>query len=999
MNIKKIVKHFYIFLTFTTALSLSQCYGDWRTDANNRIEQIRRGNFRITAVSQSDRGPLSGVNIKISQVKHDFGFGSCINYNISDPNYTNFFKNHFEWAVMENESKWYSNEPAEQGNVTYEAADKISDWCAANGITMRGHCIFWEKEKYTQQWLKDLAFAPLPAQSPLRTAVENRMDSAVNHFKGKFVHWDVDNEILHGSFYKDRLGEEIWYWMFNEAHRIDPGCRLFVNEYDVLWKNNYDTSRYENFITKLLNQSLPVGGIGIQGHIEPNFSRTDYITALDKLGKFNLPIWITEFDVKQVDPNLRANDLEDFYRISFSHPAVGGVMMWGFWQGSHWRENCHIVNNDWTLNEAGKRYESLLKEWTTNDSSATDDKGNAGFRGFYGKYNVTLSSASVKPLTVTIDVVPGGPNEFTFELPDDSNTNLLVNPGFENGTAGWAGRNCSIAADTNEKHSGTKSAKAFGRTDTWQGIKQSMMGKMENGKTYRISAWVKLENADSSNIQLTIAQTDSADTNYIRIASAAADNRNWVELSGDFTLKYKGQLGTLDVYFEGPAAGVNFYVDDVNVFGPPAPPAKPLDTNAVGKIDAAIRYQQFEGFGAAGGYDPNWLTSNPKKQELYTLMFEDLGLEIYRIQNLYGIDEKYIDNTVEIINANVGVSLRPVKIMIASWSPPPALKSNNHTTGGTLKKDANGKYMYEEFADWWADSVANLSARGVKIDYLSIQNECDIETGYASCKFSPTEDTDWAGYNLAFEAVYKKLYSQFGDKMPKMLAPETMGFGRSRPYIDAIIDTNHVYAWTHHLYSDGSGGYENPEGYVAALRKYAARYAGKPFFQTEYSRNPDYNDAMFTARHIQNCLVHENLTSYCYWSLFRKGAIGGGLITLATPIGSEGYKINPTYYTFKQFSAFIKSGFQRIEASTDSPALRITSFISPDNKKISTVIINTSPDTDISLTITAENCKFASAKIYRTSRTENCILIGDMDKNNVLTVPKNSITTLSSEMD
>ena len=997
MNIKKIVKHFYIFLVLTGVLSLSNCFADWRTDANNRIEQIRKGNFRITAVSQSGNSrPIRGVEVKISQIKHDFGFGSCINYNVTNPDYTDFFKKHFEWAVMENESKWYSNEP-NQGSVTYEIADKIYNWCAANGITMRGHCIFWEKEKYAQQWLKDLTFAPLPAESPLRTAVENRMNSAVNHFKGKFVHWDVDNEILAGSFYKDRLGEEIWSWMFQEAHRIDPNCKLFVNEYDVLSKKRYDTTRYENFVTKLLCNGLPVRGIGIQCHIEPNFSRIDVMKVLDNMGKFSLPIWITEFDVQQPDPNLRADDLEDFYRIAFSQPAVGGIMMWGFWQGSHWKENCAIVNKDWTLNEAGKRYESLIKEWTTNSSSATDDKGNAKFRGFYGKYNVILSSAAVKPLTVTIDVVPGGPNEFTFKLPDDSNNNanLLINPGFENGKTGWAGRNCSIAVDSNEKHSGLQSAKAFGRNDTWQGIKQSLIGKMENGKTYRISAWVKLENSDSNNIQLTIAQSDNIDTNYIHVAAGIGSNSNWVQLSGDFTLNYIGALGTLDVYFEGPAAGVNFYVDDVNVFGPPAAPLKPLDANAVGKIDAGIRYQNFEGFGAAGGYDPNWLTAHPKKEELYKLMFKDLGLDIYRIQNLYGINSAYIDNTAEIINGANKVLPEPIKIMIASWSPPLALKSTNHTTGGTLKKDADGKYVYDEFATWWTDSLSDLANRGINIDYMSIQNECDIVTPYASCKFSPAEDVNWAGYNLAFEAVYKKLYSRMGDKMPKMLAPETMGFGRSRPYIDAIIDTNHVYAWTHHLYSDGSGGYDNPEGYVAALRKYAARYAGKPFFQTEYSRNPDFNDAIFTARHIHNSLNYENAASYCYWSLFRRGNIGGGLVTLAAPIGSEGFKINPTYYAFKQFSAFINAGWQRIEASTNSPALRITAFISPDSNRMSIVITNTSADTDIALALSTDNFKINAGKIYRTSRTENCIPAGDFNKDKTVILPKNSITTLA----
>ncbi len=397
---------------------LSSSYGDWKTDANKRTEQIRKGNFRITAISPyGSKLPVPGIEVKISQIKHHFAFGSCINNNVmTNTNYANFFKNHFEWAVMENESKWYRNELM-QGKVDYKTADNIYNWCAANGIIMRGHCIYWEKEKYAQQWLRNLAYAPLPAASPLRSAVESRMNSVVNHFKGKFVHWDVDNEMLAGSFYKDHLGEAIWYWMFQAANQIDPNCRLFVNEYDVLSFGRYDTTPYKNLITNLRNNGAPIHAIGVQGHIEVNFNRTNALKVLDSLAQLGLPIWITEFDVNQADINLRANDMEDFYRIAFSHPAVEGILMWGFWEGSRWYPNWFIVNNDWTLNEAGRRYEALMDEWTTkNDSSITDNNGNADFRGFYGKYSITLTSAKAKPTVAIIDVTVGGPNDFTIEL-------------------------------------------------------------------------------------------------------------------------------------------------------------------------------------------------------------------------------------------------------------------------------------------------------------------------------------------------------------------------------------------------------------------------------------------------------------------------------------------------------------------------------------------------------------------------------------------------------
>jgi endo-1,4-beta-xylanase len=162
-------------------------------------------------------------------------------------------------------------------------------------------------------------------------------------------------------------------------------------------------------------------------------------------------------------------------------------------------------------------------------------------------------------------------------------TNLLKNPGFENGTDEWMDRSCQIEAVTTPVHSGAKSIKASGRTETWQGIKQSLLGKVTNGTTYKISAWVRLENSDADNIIVSIEQNDANGTQYKNVANATANKTGWVELSGEFKLDAAGTLNTLDVYFEGPAIGVNFFVDDVVVSNPDNVKAEQADPNAAQK--------------------------------------------------------------------------------------------------------------------------------------------------------------------------------------------------------------------------------------------------------------------------------------------------------------------------------------------------------------------------------------------------------------------------------
>ncbi|MBN1765733.1 MAG: endo-1,4-beta-xylanase [Sedimentisphaerales bacterium] len=390
--------------------------GDWEAEANQRIEQIRKGDFRITAVeSANPEVAIPDVDVQVDQIKHHFAFGSAITWHqMTNTSYLNFFKDHFEWAVCENASKWYHNEPSED-NVTYTNADNMYDFCSANDITMRGHCIFWAAEGMVQDWVKALSYAPLPATSELRTAIEDRLDSAVNHFKGKFMHWDVNNEMCNNSFFADRLGYDIRPWMFQAAAANDPDCMLFLNDYNVI-NGGYNLSAFKQMAYDLATQGAPIHGLGVQCHMTTGFSPATAKARFDLVAESNLPIWVTEFDVSNPDENIRADDLENFYRVAFSHPAVEGILMWGFWEDAHWRDDCHLVNSDWTLNAAGVRYEALLDEWTTNDSQTTDGIGNTDFRGFYGTYTVTLTSEETAPMVTTIELTPDGPTEFTIEL-------------------------------------------------------------------------------------------------------------------------------------------------------------------------------------------------------------------------------------------------------------------------------------------------------------------------------------------------------------------------------------------------------------------------------------------------------------------------------------------------------------------------------------------------------------------------------------------------------
>ncbi|KAL1822940.1 hypothetical protein ACET3Z_009718 [Daucus carota] len=376
----------------------------------DQTDKIRKHDV-VLKFSRSDSVSTQGIPVKVRQVHNSFPFGSCVSRsNIDNEDFVDFFKQHFNWAVFGNELKWYWTE-SEQGKINYKDADDLLNFCASHNIETRGHCIFWEVEDTVQPWIRALN------ENNLMAAVQNRLTSLLTRYKGKFRHYDVNNEMLHGSFFEDRLGKDIRTNMFKKANQLDPSAMLFVNDYHV--EDGCDSkSSPEKYIQQILDlqeQGAPVGGIGIQGHIDYPVGSI-VCSALDKLAILGLPIWFTELDVSSSNEHVRADDLEVMLREAFAHPAVDGVMLWGFWELFMCRDHSHLVNAEGEINEAGKRYLALKQEWMSNAQGHIDEQGQFGFRGFYGTYEVEVDISHSKKKIIKPFVVEKGESPLVLSI-------------------------------------------------------------------------------------------------------------------------------------------------------------------------------------------------------------------------------------------------------------------------------------------------------------------------------------------------------------------------------------------------------------------------------------------------------------------------------------------------------------------------------------------------------------------------------------------------------
>ena len=416
----------------TDPSSQSNSGADWRSAANSRIELLRQGDF-VVEVRGRDGAPLKNARVEYRLRRHSFLFGTAIAYapfaGAGDfgRSYRQFILNHLNTLVCENEMKWYATE-AERGREDYSQADALLAFAEENGLAMRGHCLFWDKEEFVQLWLRELD------KSELQAAVERRLAATVSRYAGRLVSWDVNNEVLDGGFYSQRFGPDATAWMFREAARLDPQTPLFVNEYGFFGDSD-KVERYLDFIRDLRERGAEVGGIGVQSHDcdrltpdgrlllapgkRPDWLLTTPITAesflatLDRLhDETGLPIHLTEVSAKYPDAARRGELLEMLFRLGFSHEGVEAILLWGFAAKTHFLgPDAELTNADGTLNAAGERISHLLREeWTTRGSGTTGADGRVVFRGFFGSYTLSVRATGAGETVQEVRLTKSAPS-------------------------------------------------------------------------------------------------------------------------------------------------------------------------------------------------------------------------------------------------------------------------------------------------------------------------------------------------------------------------------------------------------------------------------------------------------------------------------------------------------------------------------------------------------------------------------------------------------------
>ena len=390
--------------------------------------------------------------------------------------------------------------------------------------------------------------------------------------------------------------------------------------------------------------------------------------------------------------------------------------------------------------------------------------------------------------------------------------------------------------------------------------------------------------------------------------------------------------------------------------------------------------QTIDGFGISHAWYDASIKNHSKSSEILDKLYSasnGIGISIHRMRiapNIHTGVNTYNWSSGEFTNygwqaqqaKNRGVN----KFFASCWTPPAWAKDNNNTQrGGSLLP----KY-YDDHANFlkaWADRMD--SQYGIQLYGISIQNEPGRKE-WESCEWDVVDFKNW---------IKNDVGPTFGNDY-RLMAPEGTNAPEAKEYMDVITNdataNNYLDILTYHTYSIGPQDLGNEYN--------------KPTWMTEkWVRSKSFNGGgLVWAREIHQGLVDKNNKAYCYWWNAVPRTDGQALINLD---GSNNYEVNPQYWTFGNFSKFIRPGYKRIGAmSKPHGKVYLSAYKNTANNKIVIVAIN-DDDADHSFTYNFDGFTCNNFGRYRTSASQNLVQLSGKSAGSSLSMslPARSVTT------
>jgi glucuronoarabinoxylan endo-1,4-beta-xylanase len=293
----------------------------------------------------------------------------------------------------------------------------------------------------------------------------------------------------------------------------------------------------------------------------------------------------------------------------------------------------------------------------------------------------------------------------------------------------------------------------------------------------------------------------------------------------------------------------------------------------------------------------------------------------------------------QVPTAKLAMSLGAI-VFATPWTPPPAMKSNNNTIGGTLNVSA-----YANYAAYLKSFAGYMAANGAPLYAISLQNEPDATVTYESCSWNGTQFLNFMKNNAASIGT-------------RVIMPESQNFvhALSDPTLNDSVAASNTAIIAGHLYGGGLAAYP------------LATSKGKEFWMTEYldldttwagTGGTVATGVLSTGKQISDCMK-VGMNAYIWWYIVRYYG----------PIDESGV-VTKRGYVMSQFARFVRPGSFRLSSTDNSIRSRVDVTAYGSGSKLVLVAVNRNSSATTQ-TFTLWNGTVGGFTPYVTSKSKNC---------------------------
>jgi endo-1,4-beta-xylanase len=441
----------------------------------------------------------------------------------------------FDYVTPENATKW-GPLVSSPGVYDWAAADAIVAAAEARAQAVKGHTLVWHEQ--TPTWLTSTMTA-----DEISAALKQHIETTLAHFRGKMRAWDVVNESVdtatasgyRESIFWQKLGPAYIENAFRWARAADPDVLLFYNDFGIERIGPKSDLAYA-LMRDLLAKGTPIDGIGFQSHLAIHRypAESDLRANMRRFADLGLRVNISEADGRTLTMPGSTESRWQAQRIAFQQivgacvvePSCESITFWGFTDKYSW------------INASGAEPDDPLLFDRNYIGKPAHDGVLDGLAGLLPRPGDNLASNG--------DFGAGQPSQPSAD--------------------GWSASGGVLAVAAADGRDGS-AACVSERTDASHGVVQAgLLDRLGAGGSFSFAASARVRGATSAPVSAELIVTESgAEPRVQNVASRAAGDGGWVDLTGYFSLGFTAAPTAIELRLSGPPAGIELCVAGIEL--------------------------------------------------------------------------------------------------------------------------------------------------------------------------------------------------------------------------------------------------------------------------------------------------------------------------------------------------------------------------------------------------------------------------------------------------